>query len=217
MKSAKINVCIADDHRLVRQGIATLLSNFDRIGEIYEAEHGQAALEVVREMHPHVVLLDLQMPGMSGLDVCKIIVRDHPDIRVLILSMNDEPEVVELLIRYGAHGFLSKGADGEEVMRAVYDVNDHGRYTNDLVLDALRCGSEGSIRPDAPLLTQRELEVLRLICAELTMREIGQRLNISEKTVQNHRSNIMQKLSVSNTAGLVKWAISNPVVDLNIV
>jgi two-component system, NarL family, response regulator DegU len=215
MKSAKINVCIADDHRLVRQGIATLLSNFDRIGEIYEAEHGKAALEVVREMRPHVVLLDLQMPGMSGLDVCKIIVRDHPDIRVLILSMNDEPEMVELLIRYGAHGFLSKGADGEEVMRAVYDVHDYGRYTNDLVFDALRWGSRGAVRPEAHLLTQRELEVLRLICAELTMREIGQRLNISEKTVQNHRASIATKLGVHNTAGMVKYAVQHLALNMD--
>jgi two-component system, NarL family, response regulator DegU len=209
MKHGKINVCITDDHPLIRQGIATILSFSERIGEVWEASDGAELLRLLKGYTPDVVLLDLQLPGMGGVEVCRLLNRDYPQVKIIILSMNDSPEMVELLIRLGAGGFISKGGDAQEVVQAIYAVHDHGRYTNDLVFDALRWVSSNASQPGTHQLSKRELEVVRLICEGLTMKAIGQRLNISEKTVQNHRANIMEKLGVHNTAGIVRFAVQN--------
>lgn len=215
MKSAKINVCITDDHPLMRQGIANILSFSDRIGAVLEASDGAALFRLLKGHTPDVILLDLQLPGMSGMEVCRILKRDYPHIGIIIVSMNDSPEVVELLFRLGANAFISKGADAQEVVQAIYAVHDHGRYANDLVLDALRWVSSHASRPGVHQLSQRELEVIRLICEELTSKTISQRLNISEKTVQNHRANIMEKLGVQNTAGIIRFAVQHMALDSN--
>jgi two-component system, NarL family, response regulator DegU len=213
MSIEKINVCIADDHRLFRRGLSRLLSMYDRIGEITEAENGKELIDLIKVNSVHVVLLDLQMPVMGGVEVCQELVRKHPDVKIIVLSMNDSAEMVSLLIHLGARGFLSKGADADEVAQAIYEVADRGHFSSDLIFNALKAAPRDSLPTRFPRLSRREVEIVRLICDELTMREISELLNISEKTVQNHRFNIMEKLGVHNTAGIVKYAMNNMLIS----
>jgi DNA-binding NarL/FixJ family response regulator len=154
------------------------------------------------------------MPVMGGLEACDRIHKEYPEIKIVILTMNDQPEMVELLIRTGAHGFLSKSVEPDEVYKALNDVMSHGFYTNDHVFHALRSSSRSKGNSGFESLTNREIEIIRLICEELTMKEIANKLHISEKTVQNHRTNIMTKIKVTNTAGLVKYAVANKIITI---
>lgn len=207
MIKEKIDVCIVDDHQLVRKGIQRILSGYERIGEITEAGNGKELLDLLKGYRPHVVLLDLQMPIMGGVETCEQVHKDYPDIKIVILTMNDAHEMVELLIHSGASGFLSKEATPDEVILAIQEVVDRGIYSNELVFKALQSNLKSEKQSPLSILSKREIEIIRLICNELTMVEISKKLNISERTVHNHRANIMAKLDIHNTAGIVKFAI----------
>jgi len=216
MSLQKISVCIADDHHMVRKGMRRLLDLCERIGIITEAGDGLQLIHLVKTEKPDVILLDLQMPVMNGIEACGIVAKEFPDVKIIVLTMNDGPEMVDMLLKQGAHGFLSKNSNTDELEYAIYSVVDKGFYYNDLVYKALqtskmREGKGGAL----PSISKREIEIIRLICDELTMKEIAKKLNISEKTVQNHRFNIMEKLGVHNTAGIVKYAIRNLIVEHN--
>lgn len=216
MNEQKIDVCIVDDHAMVRLGISRLLKLSSRIGSIYEAGDGLQLLESLKYKIPQVILLDVQMPSMSGKEVCQVLVKDFPNIKIIILSMNDGLDMVEHLIQQGAHGFISKSSSTDDLEQGIITVVEEGFYYNDLVYKALqRSRNSASQRNALSLLSNREIEIIRLICDELTMREIAIKLSISEKTVQNHRFNIIEKLGIHNTAGIVKYAIRNLLVEYN--
>lgn len=216
MNEQRIDVCIVDDHAMVRLGIIRLLSLSSRIGTIYEAGDGLQLLELLKDKTPDVILLDLQMPGMSGKEVCQVLAKDFPAIKIIILTMNDGLEMVEYLIQQGAHGFISKSSSTDDLEQGIIAVVEMGFYYNDLVYKALQKSRASRDQENALCaLSNREIEIIRLICDELTMKEIAEKLSISEKTVQNHRFNIMEKLGVHNTAGIVKYAIRNLIVEYN--
>lgn len=216
MNEQKIDVCIVDDHAMVRLGVVRLLRLSSRIGTIYEAGDGLQLLELLKDKTPDVILLDLQMPGMSGKEVCQVLVKDFPAIKIIILTMNDGLEMVEYLIQQGAHGFISKSSSTDDLEQGIIAVVEMGFYYNDLVYKALQKSRASRDQENALCaLSNREIEIIRLICDELTMKEIAEKLSISEKTVQNHRFNIMEKLGVHNTAGIVKYAIRNLIVEYN--
>lgn len=210
-KVPRINVCLADDHTLFRKGLIRLLQSFRRIGEIREAANGKELLSLVEAKVPDVVLLDLHMPEMGGDEVCAWVDSHYPDVRIIMLTMEDSEEYIQQLITMGAHAYLSKTAPPDEVEDAIYTVVDKEFYHNPLVVEALRniTRREGpQIRRDVPRFTDRELEIIRLICEEYTMKEVAGFLDLSESTVQNQRAVIMDKMGVKNTAGLVKYAIT---------
>ncbi|MBL7845570.1 MAG: response regulator transcription factor [Cyclobacteriaceae bacterium] len=216
MNEQRIDVCIVDDHAMVRLGIIRLLSLSSRIGTIYEAGDGLQLLELLKDKTPDVILLDLQMPGMSGKEVCQVLAKDFPAIKIIILTMNDGLDMVEYLIQQGAHGFISKSSSSDDLEQGIIAVVEMGFYYNDLVYKALQKSRASRDQENALCaLSNREIEIIRLICDELTMKEIAEKLSISEKTVQNHRFNIMEKLGVHNTAGIVKYAIRNLIVEYN--
>lgn len=214
MNEKKIDVCIVDDHAIVRVGISRLLKLSPRIRKIFQAGNGIELFELLKTQAPDVILLDLQMPGMSGREICPILVKKFPGIRVLILTMNDGLEMVDYLIQQGAHGFISKNSTTDDLEQSVITVVEKGFYYNEMVYKALQQFRNAALhRNPLSLLSNREIEIIRLICDELTMKEIAKKLNISEKTVQNHRFNIMEKLGVHNTAGIVKCAIRNLLLE----
>lgn len=216
MREEKINVCIVDDHAIVRVGIIRLLKLNPRIGKLYEASDGVQLFELLKTQTPDVIILDLQMRPMTGKEICQILVKKFPTIKILILSMNDGLEMVDFMIQQGAHGFISKNSSADDLAESIIAVVDKGFYYNELVYKALQ-QSRISATQRNPLcqLSNREIEIIRLICDELTMKEIAAKLSISEKTVQNHRFNIMEKLGVHNTAGIVKYAIRNLLLEDN--
>lgn len=209
MLNYNISVAIVEDQSLVRSGFRRLLTSFGRVTKVYEAANGKELIDLLSNVSIDIVLLDLSMPVMDGEQTCIFLKQHYPSIKILILSMYDDRFRIERMIRLGANGFLNKNVDIDEVEDAIYCALDKGFYSNELVERAL---NQNQHKPYG--LTERELEIINLICEELTMREISAQLMISEKTVQNHRSNIMAKLGVTNTAGLAKFAAANGLIKI---
>ncbi|UII28024.1 response regulator transcription factor [Fulvivirga maritima] len=215
-----MKVYIADDQTLFRKGMARLVKSFPGILEVKEAENGKELLDLVKENPPNVILMDLEMPVMDGIEATEKVISRYPDIKVIILSMHDSQQHIFYLMEVGAHAFLLKNAEPEEVEEAINSVIEKDFYQNQLVVDALRKGARDRKKAESrPIfnhtlsLTEREKEILLLICRELTMKEIGEKLSLSEKTIHNHRARIMDKTGVRNTVGLVKYAYESGLLD----
>lgn len=213
-KTPKIRLYVADDHILFRKGLIRLIQSFERIGEIKEAANGRELIVLVDQTPPDVVLVDLHMPIMGGDEVCEWVEKNHPEVKVVMLTMEDSEEYVQQLISLGAHAYISKGAPPEEVERAIYSVFDRDFYHNDLVAQALRNFTKQTTRSrkESTQFTRREVDIIQLICEEYTMKEIADQLGLSESTVQNYRVAIMGKMAVKNTAGLVKYAFTRGLI-----
>lgn len=213
----QLKVYIADDHTLFRKAMINLLRTFDRIIDVKDAENGKELLALIKEEQPDVAIIDLQMPVMDGGEASSIILQKYPDVKIIVLTMHDSDKFILHMMDLGAHAFLLKNTDPDELERAIYSVADKDFYHNELVASVLRknakdrsSGSPPTFRPAE--LTDREREILSLICQELTMKEISQRLFLSENTVRNHRVNIMEKIGVNNIVGLVKYAYDAGIV-----
>jgi DNA-binding NarL/FixJ family response regulator len=207
----QLKVYIADDHTLFRKAMVNLLRTFDRVTEVKDAENGKELLSLIKEEQPDVAIIDLQMPVMDGTEASTAILQKYPDVKIIILTMHDSYKFILHMMDLGANAFLLKNTDPDELEQAIYAVADKDFYHNELVASVLR--KQVKDRPSEPRpsfkqaeLTEREKEILFLICQELTMKEISQRLFLSENTVRNHRVNIMEKIGVNNIVGLVKYA-----------
>jgi two-component system, NarL family, response regulator DegU len=214
----QLKVYIADDHTLFRKAMVNLLRSFERITDVKDAENGKELLTLIKYEQPDVVIVDLQMPVMDGSETSAIILQKYPDVKIIILTMHDSSKFILHMMDLGVHAFLLKNTEPDELEKAIYAVADKDFYHNDLVVAVLRKNvNERKMgqRPtfQAAELTEREKEILLLICQELTMKEIGQRLFLSENTVRNHRVNIMEKVGVNNIVGLVKYAYEAGVVN----
>lgn len=216
MKS-QFKVYIADDHTLFRKAMANLLLTFDKVIEVKDAENGKELLALIKNSAPDVAIVDLQMPIMDGAETCEHIINKYPDVKIIVLTMHDSGKFILQMMEMGVHAFLLKSSEPEELKKAIYAVVEKDFYHNDLVASALRKDVKNrKTRPKNMFehieLTDREKEILLLICQELTMKEIGQRLFLSENTVRNHRVNIMEKIGVNNIVGLVKYAYDSGLV-----
>ncbi len=191
--------------------MVNLLRSFERVIDVKDAENGKELLSLIKNEIPDVVLVDLQMPVMDGSEACGHIIQKYPDVKIIVLTMHDSNKFILHMMDMGVHAFLLKNTEPDELEQAIYAVADKDFYHNELVAAVLRKNvkeRKPGHRPsfDHPDLTDREREILLLICQELTMKEIGQRLYLSENTVRNHRVNIMDKVGVNNIVGLVKYA-----------
>lgn len=213
--SLKKSVLVVDDHTLYRKGCMMLVGSFERIGLVYEASNGKEALDFLLKTPVDIVLMDLDMPVMGGKEAAKIIVSKYTGTSVIMVSMSDDLDIISELIEIGVHSYLTKTADPEELEKAINYVLNNDFFYNQIVSKALH----KKIKDRPPVsrdnhLTPREIEILVLICQELTMKEIGEKLFLSEQTVHTHRKNLMKKLSVTNAVGLVKYAIKEEIVNL---
>jgi len=212
MESSKIDICVVDDHQIFRKAVSQLLKTFPRIGEVTDAENGMKCLELVAKKQPDVVLLDLEMPVMNGVDCAEQLIKRFPDIKVIILTMHNNEKSILHMIEIGVNSFLLKNSDPMELERAIYAVVDRDFYHNDLLVSVLRKSMRNQLkarRPDFSLgtmLTEREQEVLRLICEDKSTKEIASILGINEKTVHSHKLNVQSKLEVKTTVGMVRAA-----------
>jgi DNA-binding NarL/FixJ family response regulator len=213
--SNPIRVVLADDHQVLRDSLKLLLEQ-NGCKVVGEASSGEEALEIAAKVHPQVLVMDLEMPGVGGLAITHRIVKLSPAPRVLILSAYDDEEyVVEALTRAGAAGYLLKSDGAGELINAVHAVNAGKRYLSPSVAPILlgRLQSPNPSRPIFDLLTRREREVLRLIGQGATSKEVAHRLGISPKTAQVHRDNLKQKLNLHTTAALVRYALKHRIVN----
>jgi len=214
----KFKVYIADDHTLFRKAMVNLLRTFDRVEEVKDAENGKELLTLIKYEEPDVAIIDLQMPVMDGAETSEHVIKRYPNVKIIILTMHDSAKYILHMMETGVHAFLLKNTEPDELEKAIYAVVEKDFYHNDLVAAVLRKNvteRKSGLRPQFrhAELTEREKEILALICRELTIREIGQRLFLSENTVRNHRVNIMEKIGVNNTVGLVKYAYEAGIVN----
>lgn len=217
---SKIRVLVVDDHTIVREGIRLLLEGSPDIEVVGEAAEGKAALSEVRTLQPDVVLMDITMPGMSGLEATRQIKAQWPEVQVLALTMHENEEYFFQILHAGASGYVLKGASSAELLSAIRaaargDVFLHPSLARKLVGDYLRRVGVGEEQPSFDRLTPREKEVLTLIAEGYTNREIAERLVISPSTVQTHRARIMEKLNLQNRTELIKYAIRRGLIDLD--
>ena len=203
-----IRALIADDHALVRAGIRALVEKIDDVSVIAETGEGGEALRLIKELKPDVVLLDVTMPGLSGLEVLAESRKHLPNVRVIILTVHDEAEYAMQALRAGAAGFLPKSAAANELQVAIETVSRGEIYVSDEVSKrTLLEYSRGRIEHRLARLTPRQREILTLIAEGLNTKDIGRRLNISAKTVESHRAQLMERLNIHDVASLVRFAI----------
>ncbi|MCL7965547.1 MAG: response regulator transcription factor [marine benthic group bacterium] len=217
MTDSPIRILIADDHALVREGIRRVLDEDPGFDVVAEASDGRKALESIEEMNPDVAILDISMPELSGLEVARRLREERPAVKILILSMHDESEYVMRAVHAGAAGYLLKDDAGPALLRqAVRAVHEGDSYFSPAVAarltDALRGGSSGSADP-LERLTGRELEVLRLVAAGHSNKQIAAELGISRRTVESHRESMMRKIEIRTVAGLTRFALENGLLD----
>jgi two-component system, NarL family, response regulator DegU len=214
--SKKLKVYIADDHTLFRKAMVNLIGSFEFVGEVKDAENGKALLALMKYEAPDVAIIDLQMPVMDGAETCENIVEKFPDVKIIVLTMHDSERYILHMMEMGVHAFLLKNTEPDELEEAIHAVVEKDFYHNDLVATVLRKNVKDKKVGHRPMfsseLSDREKEVVMLVCQELTIKEIGQRLSISENTVRNHRVNIMEKVGVNNMVGLVKYAYETGLV-----
>ncbi|MEQ8359409.1 MAG: response regulator transcription factor [Cytophagales bacterium] len=214
-----IKIAIAEDHKLFRRLTKSYLQTVAQFDpDIAEAENGKDLLRKLRVRKPDVVLLDVNMPLMGGDEVARVIVQRYPEIKILVLTINNNAQKIMELMKIGVHGYLLKDCEPGEVVRAINAVVQNDFYHNEVTANALKQLESSTETAEERLmaeLTNREKEILLQICGEHTMKEISKRLSISEKTVENHRMNMLHKLSVKNTVGLVKYAYEHGLIPSN--
>ena len=214
----EIRVLIADDHAVLREGLKALFATSGDIKVVGEAENGLEAVDLVHRLTPDLVLMDIAMPGLSGLEAAVRIRKECPGMKVLVLTQYDDKEYILRFLRAGASGYVLKMAPAREVMEAVRLVHSGGLYldtphASQLVAEALRqkeTAPEGSYDS----LTDREKEVLKLIVDGMTSKQIADALSVSIKTVVTHRTNLMEKLGIHNRVELVKFGMRHGLVPL---
>jgi len=209
----KLKVYIADDHTLFRKAMVNLLQTFDRISDVKDAENGKDLLALMKSETPDVAIVDLQMPVMDGADTCENIIARYPDVKIIILTMHDSDKYVLHMMEMGVHAFLLKNTEPDELEKAIDSIVDKDFYHNDWVVSIMRKNVKAQ-RPtfSTEHLTEREKQIVQLVCRELSSKEIADKLSISERTIENHRSTIMKKLGVRNTIGLVHYAYQTGIV-----
>jgi len=215
----KTRVMLVDDHALVRSGLHQLLLTFEHYEVVGEAGDGAQAIELVRELQPDVVLLDIAMPRMRGLEAIREIKQAAPDCKVLILSMYDREQYVRESIKNGADGYLLKGSNTDELRMALMHVLNGNLYispsvSKPLVSEWIHSGKADEQAGEEVQLTEREKSVMKLLAEGYPNKEVAELLHISGKTVETHRSRILEKTGVRNLAELVKYAIKKGMIDL---
>ncbi len=207
-------LALVDDHQLFRLGIAQILKKFPQYEIVLQASSGKDLFDQLPSQPVDIILLDLHMKGMDGEEISRILLKDYPEVKIIILSMSYSQEHIMKLMRVGVHGYLPKDIDRNTLIQAIEDVSTRGYYMNDDTAQALRLGLQhpeeiAKKSTGEGILTGREMEVLELLCQGLNTAEIADKLFISYRTVEGHRKNLLEKTGSNNSVSLVVYAIRN--------
>jgi len=214
----KIKIAIADDYKIYRDGLKVGLSADESLEVIMEADNGEDLIKELEKHSPDVIIMDLKMPIMDGMEATKAVRKKYPSIKVLVVTMYDDDKFIIHLMENGANGYLLKNAEPDEIRKSIHAVHENGYYFNDVVNKALlkKLVLKNNLKPSFNQnidLSEREQEVLKLICEEKTATEIGKEIFLSPRSVEGIRQRLIEKIGVRNTAGLVMFAVKNGIVD----
>lgn len=213
-----ITIAIADDYKIFRDGLKLCFSADANLKVIFEADNGEDLLEALKTQQPDIIIMDLNMPLLDGMEATKQVRKKYDQVKILVVTMYDNDKFIIHLMENGAHGYLLKNAEPKEIIKAIYSVCENGYYFNDLVNKALlkKLVMKNNLKPSFNHnieLTEREQEVLKMICEEKTAAEIGKEIFLSPRSVEGIRTRLIEKVGVRNTAGLVMFAVKNGIAD----
>lgn len=215
---SQIKVAIADDHQIFRKGVILSLRAYPSIKFVQEAENGEELLAGIEASQPDVILMDLRMPGKDGIETTKIISKKYPYIHILILTMYEDERFVIHLMENGANGYLLKNSEPAEIKKAILEVHVKGYYLNNFVNRILLKKSHQKAKAIPSLnseiqISEKERQVIRLVCMEYTAQEIAKEMEISPRTVEAIKDRLMERFGVKNSVGLVFFAMKNSLID----
>jgi DNA-binding NarL/FixJ family response regulator len=215
-----IRLLLVDDHKIMRDGLRSLLSEEEGLEVVGEAKEGRQAVQMARRLRPDLVLMDLSMPDLNGIEATRQILEAGEGCRVLALSMHRDPRFVAGVLEAGAHGYLVKDCDASELLGAISMVYQGRTYLSPEVTDVVVKGFVGRLQtdgahPPASALSPREREVLQLLAEGCSVREIAGRLHLGQKTVETHRRNLMEKLGINNLVDLIRYALREGICSLD--
>ena len=211
----RYRVILTDDHQILRLGLRNLIGRDERVEVVGEAGDGRALIDLLRQVPADMVILDLSMPGMNGIKLLETLKLTHPDLKILIFTMHREKEFFRHAMRRGVDGYILKDDDFDRILTAIRDIRSGRKaFSAELMVELAEELSDAPGDPNLSLetLTRREREILARIGGGATSKEIAAELGISFRTVQTHRTNIMEKLGIRNTAGLVKFAVRSRLI-----
>lgn len=215
-----IRLIIADDHEIFRDGLALMLSKQENMTLVGQAGDGQALLQLAEETQPDMVLTDIKMPIVDGITATRALLRLYPHLKIIALSMFEEENLIVDMLEAGAKGYLLKNADKQEILQAIITVLEGNIFyckhtTAHLASLIVKSKFDPQKKDPAVLFTEREREIIRLICLQHTAQEIGDLLYISKRTVEGYRTRILEKMDVKNTAGVVIFALKHSLIGEN--
>jgi DNA-binding NarL/FixJ family response regulator len=211
-KTKRIRILLVDDHPVVREGLRRIISTFDEIEITGEARSGREAISRTQELKPDVVVMDISMPEMTGIEAISILTRDAPEVKVLALSMHDNRAYVQQALAAGARGYLLKDSSPNDLVQAISNVFEGALPISPQAANVL---VEDPRKRAKPGLTPREIDVLRFVARGFTNKEIGIQLGLGVRTVETHRENLMRKTGLPTVAELTRYAVTNGYVQLN--
>ena len=213
-----IQLAIVDDHQMFLEGLKSLITGFEEMTVTMEANNGREFIQKLTNTKVDIALLDLEMPELNGIETMEELKKINSGVKVIVVSANKEPKLISNLMELGARGYLLKDANALELKTAILSINETGYYFNDLVTQSLlvKLARGKDVKPDffVEELSDREKEVLRLICEEFTTSEIAEKLFLSPRTVESHRERIMSKTGARNLAGMVVYAVKNKIIHV---
>jgi len=217
-KDNRISLVIADDHEIFRDGLALMLAKQDSVQLVGQAGDGQDLLRLVDEFHPDMVLTDIKMPRLDGIAAARIMLQKYPGMKIIALSMFEEEDLIVEMLEAGARGYLLKNADKQEIMEAILTVDEGNIFyckhtTARLASLIVKSKFDAHKKAQGHLFTDREKEIIRLICKQHTAQEIGDLLFLSKRTVEGYRTRILEKMDVKNTAGVVIFALKHSIIN----
>ncbi len=211
MIKKKNKVIIADDHTLFRHGLKLILEDMENIEVVADVANGKELIEITKELRPDLIIMDINMPQINGIEAGRILLQEFPDLKILVVSMYGDEQYYNSVIEYGVKGFILKDAENTELRAAVNAIlNGKTYFSQELLLKLIRNRKNS----EQIVLTPRERQILELICQGLNSQEIANKLFLSERTVENHRANLLDKTGCRNSLSLVLYAFRNNLVDI---